>query len=458
MTGQQEELMLMPELANANVVAPGELYNDQGGVVCLFGAALDTGNLGVSALSLSLLAGLSSHNLSVTVFDYSRGHGMLCHRLNGLDIRIARCGAFHTRRLYRPESLWNIRISGRLWGLRNVGANTIRLSNAVLDISGGDSFTDLYGKRRYQAVTLPKIIALEQKKPLILLPQTYGPFKTTKSNQLASKIVRASRMAWARDERSFEVLKDLLGNSYNPDRHRAGVDVAFGLPVTRPAEEKIAGFGDWFEDARNPLAGLNVSGLLLNQPDAAAKQYGFKADYREVILSFLRRLLRESDARILLVPHVVSQPGHYESDIEACEAIAAALRRESGDRIAVAPVVQDPCEVKWIIARCGWFCGTRMHSTIAALSSGVPTAAISYSPKTLGVFESCEQGAHVADPCQLTTEEVVDCLWRSWLDRESARETLKAALPGVLQRVEMQMDDIAAACIKPKASRATRVG
>jgi polysaccharide pyruvyl transferase WcaK-like protein len=99
-----------------------------------------------------------------------------------------------------------------------------------------------------------------------------------------------------------------------------------------------------------------------------------------------------------------------------------------------------------------------MHSTIAALSSGVPTAAISYSPKTLGVFESCEQGAHVADPCQLTTEEVVDCLWRSWLDRESARETLKAALPGVLQRVEMQMDDIAAACIKPKASRATRVG
>lgn len=38
-------------------------------------------------------------------------------------------------------------------------------------------------------------------------------------------------MAWARDERSFDVLKDLLGDAFDPLRHRSGVDVAFGLPA-----------------------------------------------------------------------------------------------------------------------------------------------------------------------------------------------------------------------------------
>ena len=255
-------------------------------------------------------------------------------------------------------------------------------------------------------------------------------------------------MAWARDEHSFEVLRDLLRGDFDPIRHRTGVDVAFGLPVTRPSEDCIAGKLEWFEDKRTPLVGLNVSGLLLNHPKEAAERYGIKADYREVILSLISRLLRDSDARVLLIPHVVTPAGHYESDIQACGSILAMLNSQVTHRVAIVPTVNDPCEVKWIIAQCDWFCGTRMHSTIAALSSCVPTAAISYSPKTLGVFDTCGQGAHVADPRRLNKEETTDQLWESWQKRELAKIGLNAALPNVLRQAEIQMDEIVGTILK----------
>ncbi|HOF39805.1 MAG TPA: polysaccharide pyruvyl transferase family protein [Candidatus Hydrogenedentes bacterium] len=420
------------------------------------GAALDTANLGVSALSLATLLGVLARvpSARVTVLDYGRGFRAAAITSEGEEYPFFRYGSANSRRLYRRESIYNLALSSYLGGL---GHPLLRLwgeSHAVLDVTGGDSFTDLYGNRFFKSITLRKRILLREKASLVLLPQTYGPFASPRNRRIAQDIIRRSAMAWARDERSFEVLRDLLGDAFDPVRHRSGVDVAFVLPSVAPAEDALGDAADWLADRSTPLAGLNVSGLLMNQPDAAARQYGFKADYSRAAISLLRRLLRESDARILLIPHVVTPPGHYESDIEACNRVAAAVPEEAGGRVAVLPALRDPREVKWVISQLDLFCGTRMHSTIAALSTGVPAAAIAYSPKTLGVFETCAQGAHVADPRHCDTDEVVERLWRSWSARDDARTSLQAALPGVLRRAEEQMDVIVRDTLAGPASAA----
>lgn len=419
------------------------------GLLCVFGAALDTANLGVSALGWSIVHNLqnAAPSCEVAVFDFSCGLSRVKSGPRG-DAPVVRCGGYHTKRIYRSESLWNIRISARLGGLRNPGARLLLAANAALDVTGGDSFTDLYGPWRFRAATLCKQTVLELKKPLVLLPQTYGPFESTRNRRVAESIVRRSAMAWARDERSFGVLRDLLGDAFDPARHRSGVDVAFGLPTVKPREDALGAVAAWLNDKTVPLAGVNVSGLLMNRPETAAQQYGLKADYSQAVVSLVRRLLRDSNARVLLIPHVVSPPGHYESDIEACDSVAREVAGAADGRVAVMPALHDPREAKWIISRCDWFCGTRMHSTIAALSSGVPAAAIAYSPKTLGVFETCGQGAHVADPRQLNTAEVVEHLWQSREGREEAGQLLSATLPAVLRRAEEQMDAIVTNCLR----------
>ncbi len=42
-------------------------------------------------------------------------------------------------------------------------------------------------------------------------------------------------------------------------------------------------------------------------------------------------------------------------------------------------------ETKWIISQMAFFAGARTHSTIAALSSGVPTLSFAYSIKAQGI-------------------------------------------------------------------------
>jgi polysaccharide pyruvyl transferase WcaK-like protein len=81
-----------------------------------------------------------------------------------------------------------------------------------------------------------------------------------------------------------------------------------------------------------------------------------------------------------------------------------------------------------------------MHSTIASLSTGVPTAAIAYSIKTRRVFKTCGQELQVIDPRELDTQDVVDGLWQCWLQRDNVKTSLRQHLPGILAAAKQQMD------------------
>lgn len=326
-------------------------------------------------------------------------------------------------------------------------ARLVLQATCVADLSGGDSFTNLYGGLIFAAQCLRKKTALDSQVPLLLLPQTYGPFLGKTASRIATSIVRRASFCWARDERSFNILRDLLGDAFDPVRHRCGVDVAFLLEQREPRHQDTDPPG-----GQGPLAALNISGLIYNDPEKAATRYKFRANYREAMHSIVQRIA-DSGARVLLVPHVVTPRGHYESDTNAAEALVASLPATQRERVTIAPEFTDPRQAKWLIAQSDWFCGTRMHATIAALSSGVPAAAVAYSDKTLGVFETCGQGGEVVDPRVHDTEEVVERLWDSYQRRDSIRASLAERLPAVLAKANQQMDEIAAFCIKAAAER-----
>lgn len=447
---------------------------------CFLGASPDTGNLGVSALYWSVVGGLArlDPGVELTVFDEGRGLRVAATESDGESFRYQLCGATRTRRVWQRRSFWNIRVSSWLGGLGNPAARCLRGADAVLDITGGDSFTDLYGPRRFRAGCAFKRFVLALGKPLILLPQTYGPYRDPRHREIAADICRRATLAWARDERSFATLKELLGDAFDPDRHRCGVDVAFALaarapraPLPEPLATWLASRGTDFQSVSttplpgreglgegvsvptfprshvptSALVGFNVSGLIWHDPVAMRDRYGFKADYRAVVLGFLRRLLAETDANIVLVPHVLPPLNShaYESDPAANDAVVAFLREDADSNVraaaaervaAVPPLYGHPSEMKWLIAHCDWFCGTRMHACIAGLSSGVPTAAIAYSLKTQGVFETCGHGDCVIDPRVLDTPAAVDGLFAVWSARAAAAEALRARVDEVCAR------------------------
>jgi hypothetical protein len=77
--------------------------------------------------------------------------------------------------------------------------------------------------------------------------------------------------------------------------------------------------------------------------------------------------------------------------------LVARLGDLAGDRVAVLGGRPNAMELKWTLSRLDWFAGARMHATIGAFSSGVPTLGLGYSDKAQGVFAECGIGDEVAD-------------------------------------------------------------
>jgi polysaccharide pyruvyl transferase WcaK-like protein len=219
--------------------------------------------------------------------------------------------------------------------------------------------------------------------------------------------------------------------------------MAFNLSSSDPGEKLDLETREWLRqhEARQ-LVGLNVSGLIGLRRNDAKKRFGLKAEYAEALVSFVETILRNPEVHLILVPHAMSPVGTTESDAEACLALVDEVAPRFRSRIKVSPRSLDEREVKWLISQVEWFCGTRMHSTIAALSSGVPAAALAYSDKTLGVFESCGLGNQVFDPRILETRAVVNSLLKSFESRAQTKELLDKKLGSVKVRARKQLESI----------------
>lgn len=395
-----------------------------------FGMAPDTANMGVSALCKSFLAAMKEAipNVEPVIFDNGSGLRRDTLLVGQDEVTVLRCGARSGRRFYRSENLFTMAVMaamGRFGRLHPV-VRLIDSCAAIVDASAGDSFSDIYGEARFRSICLPKLITARRGRPLLLLPQTYGPYAARRNAEQASQLVAASVRAWARDANSYGNLQRLLGEGFDTNRHHCGVDMAFGLPVREPDHPDMNRLRAWF-GSHEPVVGLNISGLVWHLGEDTGARFGFRADYRQLVCRALRWLLNETRARILLIPHVLAPQGDRESDRDASRAALATLDADP-NRVRLAPEGLEEQELKSLIRRCNWFCGTRMHATIAALSSGVPAASIVYSDKAEGVFACCGQQDHIIDPRVLDTEEALAAFQRSYLERQTARAQLTDAL------------------------------
>ncbi|MBL4838878.1 MAG: polysaccharide pyruvyl transferase family protein [Kordiimonadaceae bacterium] len=287
----------------------------------------------------------------------------------------------------------------------------------------------MYGSARFEQITIPKKIAISCGTPLILLPQTYGPFKSIKARNTARAIIKASTAAFARDSDSFARLRDLVGADFNPAIHKQGIDLAFGLPWEQPSEPP-----------RKQHVGINVSGLLWNN-NCSRSQFALKADYQQTLLSFCQHILENENLDILLVPHV-TPANKYECDLFASEMLKKQLPWRYRHRVHIETTAKTPSHLKSVIANTCWFTGARMHATIAALSTGVPVVNVAYSAKAKGVFSGCGVGDCVLDMRHLTTANMVTGLIRCFNERSHHKAVLCRKLPFLKQQWAAQLNAI----------------
>jgi colanic acid/amylovoran biosynthesis protein len=266
----------------------------------------------------------------------------------------------------------------------------LELCDIVLDIGEGDSFADIYGLKRYLFLIVSKFAVLAKGKPLILSPQTIGPFDNWLARKIAAILMRRCKRVYARDGLSFQYLKE-CGVTQNIDEV---IDVAFKLPFNRFIHQ----------DNKRIKVGLNVSGLLFSGGYTQDNQFGLTIDYPELIRMLLTDWGKRADYEVWLIPHVIPNELPVEDDRKAIVALSKEF-----PSVNIAPDFQSPSEAKSFIASMDFMTGARMHACIAAFSSGVPVVPLAYSRKFNGLFSSLDYD-WVADGKTLTTAEAVQVI------------------------------------------------
>ena len=423
--------------------------------ICLLGAAFDTGNLGVSALAESSIKIILNRWPDAEVVLLGMGSTECEHylKLSGREVRVRILRMRFCKNVFLRShfcvlllnaillKLLPFRMFRNLLSAINPHVKTLVETDKVFDITGGDSFSDIYGLRRFLIFGfLQKWLMTQFGKELILLPQTYGPFKRSITRLMARCILKRASVVFSRDSESVEYVQALFGNHSVNGKLRFMPDVAFVLDSLEPEHVDIGAL-DSKRTKDSIVVGLNISGLLFNGGYTQENMFGLKTNYRELINSVVDFLMKDDRLLVLLVPHVVTPDMAVEDDPNACRQLYGKLSEKYPDRIFLTQGQYNHNNIKYIIGLCDFFIGSRMHACIAALSQSIPTVGIAYSKKFHGVFESIGLGDCVADAYQCSEKaELLSIVEAAFEKREQTRTHLDKVIPKIKADILNMLD------------------
>lgn len=293
----------------------------------------------------------------------------------------------------------------------------LRKCDIVFDIGEGDSFADIYGLKRLTMQVLSKAACRIFGVPLVLSPQTIGPFNTKLGTLLGKVGLGAAKTVYCRDGLSAGYVQSLGYSS----KLRETVDVAFALPFNKPSS-----------DMANLKLGINVSGLMMH----SSNEFDFSLDYKALIEKTCELMLAIPGAEVFLVPHVLCDAAEIEDDYRASQVI-----QRKFPALKIAPRFRSPSEAKSFISGLDFLTGARMHACIAAISSGVAVLPMAYSRKFNGLFSSVGY-SHVLDCKKMSLDEGIALLSKSLQSLPELKKDAENGRSIAMGKLESYISDV----------------
>jgi colanic acid/amylovoran biosynthesis protein len=423
--------------------------------ICLLGASFDTGNLGVSALAESSIKIILNRwpDAQIVLLGTGSANGEHCLKISGQEVHVEIVRMRFCKNVLMRSHFFVLLLNALLLKLLplkrfrnmlsviNPYVSILVETDIAFDITGGDSFSDIYGLRRFLIYGfLQKWLVMLFNKELILLPQTYGPFKKSITRMMAKNVLKRADMIYARDKESFEYVQALFGSHNVNGKLRFVPDIAFVLDPYEP-ETIDVGALDSMRRENSVVVGLNISGLLFNGGYTRENMFGLKTNYQELIYSIVDFLMADERVLVLLVPHVLTPSRIVEDDPNACRQLYEKLIGKYPGRIFLTQGSYNHNGIKHIIGLCDFFIGSRMHSCIAALSQSVPAVGIAYSKKFHGVFESVGLEDCVADVYRNSSkEELLSIVEAAFEERDKIGTHLEKIIPKIQTDILKMLD------------------
>ncbi len=334
--------------------------------------------------------------------------------------QVIRC---HRRRLiysaFQCLSGWLWKKTGRSAWLLDEEMRQYAKANLIVDLSG-DMLTEDYGPHVAMSHFYPILLANAMGKRVFLCAQSIGPFNWTR--KLASYILNHAGAVTVRDQVTLDYLQSI---GVTPRRLGLTADLAFlmepvDVAIGRDRLLQLIG-----EDSAGPLLGVSLS-FLIEKHYRKKCPVAHQESFVELMARSLDAWVERYQGLVVFFAHVTG-PGALKDDREACRSVAQQMKHPA----FVLEEDLSPAAIKGTIRHCDLFFGARMHANIAALSSFVPTIAISYSHKTPGIMNQLGCGEFVLPIEALSKDLILRTFERLYQTREEVRGRLHLRMPEI---------------------------
>lgn len=269
-------------------------------------------------------------------------------------------------------------------------------------------------------------------KPVMLFPQSIGPFLNNPANSLIYKpiarfVLNRVDLITLREPISKQVLEQ-LGVTKPPIYVTA--DTAFLLNVPgRAKARKILARENLLQEAERPFIGVTLLHPYWRYPGVKDSEVKHE-EYKKALAQTLDYSIAHFDATAVFIP--VNKKGLFGYERPLIDEIVKLM--EHRHRVKIVNEEYTPEELKALIAKMDMLVGTRLHPNIWAASAGVPSVSIMYEPKAKGMMQMIGQDEFVIDINTITPEQLISSVNKLWDDKDEIKISLENKM-GVLQKL-----------------------
>jgi len=262
--------------------------------------------------------------------------------------------------------------------------STIANSDIVYSAGGGNFYTNSRLGIDFIINCLTVIIAGKLGKPIIMLPQSFGPVQTCWQKKILKKTISYVDLVYARENMSYDFLINI-----GVSKRKIKILPDLALSIENDVYKKVY---------KEPL----TIGLSIIDRHAQNKMFTRQNDYENAIISFVEQLVKQRNAKFILIVQC-DGPTSDQNDIIVSEKILSKLSFED-DRVKLAKGIRDLSEFSKMVNELDVLISTRMHTGIIGLVHRVPTILIGYQPKAEGLFHLLDLDEYHIEIDNVTSE------------------------------------------------------
>ena len=240
--------------------------------------------------------------------------------------------------------------------------------------------------------TFPLLLAHQLKKPVYVMPNSFGPFEGPMVKAIARRALSRCKLVTSRETISQEMVKNDLGLSI--DNY---ADLAFMLPKADTV--------DICQKYHLPIGRKRVAITMrpYRFPSNSNPEKAYQTLKKEMA-SFIQWLY-ENGMMPIIIEHTLAVNAH-END-GACIRDVINMLKE-GEYCYISDPKLNCCDLKAIYGQCDYIVGTRFHSIIFAFGSNVPGIAIAYTGnKSQGIMHDIGLDDYVVDIDEVTAKLLI---------------------------------------------------